>query len=160
MEKYILNETPLRTSNNFGINNIEVLLDIPKCKEFENFNLYTENIDKIDVEIISNKNEKEKNKIGLERKVNYIVKITVPKNIEIKEKIVLEFDLDDDNEFLMENIDIILEENSEASFEILYNSYSISNAIHSGLLKMHLKKGSKANVIVSNLIIYMKFKMN
>ena len=51
MEKYVLNETPLRTSNNFGINNIEIVLDIPSKKTFNGFNVITEDISKIKLNV-------------------------------------------------------------------------------------------------------------
>ena len=37
--KYILNETPVRTSNNYKINNIEVEMDIPSIKSFSKYSV-------------------------------------------------------------------------------------------------------------------------
>lgn len=150
MEKYILNETPLRTANNFGINNIEVVLDIPKYKSFENFNIYTENIEKIKVEVNQNKISENENKIGLERQTNYSVKIIIPENITIEEKIKLEFNFDEDNAFLVENIDILLEKNAKANFEIQYNSEERFSNFHNGQLNILLQENAKADIVVSN----------
>ena len=36
MEKYTLNQTPVRTAKNFGINDINLELEIPQIKEFCN----------------------------------------------------------------------------------------------------------------------------
>ena len=42
MEKYVLNETPIRTARNFGINHVEVDVEIPEYKTFENVNIYAD----------------------------------------------------------------------------------------------------------------------
>lgn len=112
MEKYILNETPVRTANNFGINNIEMTLENPEYyKEFDNFSIEAEDINNIQLEINNNEEKivEEDNRIGLKRNINYRVKIIIPENVKIKDNIKLEFELDDENEFLIENIEIILE---------------------------------------------------
>lgn len=152
MEKYILNETPLRTANNFGINNIEAYLDLPKYKEFDNFNLYTEDLEKIKIKITKNTLIDNENRLGLERKINYSIKINIPQNTKVQEKIKLEFNFDEENEFLVENVEIILEKNSEAKFEILYSSETNNNTFHNGKLNITLEENSKANIVVSNLM--------
>lgn len=152
MEKYVLNETPVRTANNFGINNIEVILDIPKYKAFDNFNLITDDLSKVDVEILDNIKIKENNKINLERLVNYTVKIKVADNIKINNTIKLEFNFDDDNEFLVEDIDIILGKDAEANFEIVFTSETSKNMYHNGQIKTNLSDGAKSKIILANLI--------
>ena len=62
MKKYILNETPVRTSNNFGINNIEVEMNIPQYKEFVRFDIYVPELEKIKSEL--NGKIESTNKIG------------------------------------------------------------------------------------------------
>lgn len=152
MEKYILNETPLRTANNFGINNIEAYLELPKYKEFDNFNLYTEDLEKIKIKITKNTLIDNENRLGLKRKINYSIKINIPQNTKVQEKIKLEFNFDEENEFLVENVEIILEKNSEAKFEILYSSETNNNTFHNGKLNITLEENSKANIVVSNLM--------
>lgn len=153
MEKYILNETPVRTANNFGINNIEMVFDNPEYyKEFDNFSIETEDIDKIHLEIDKVQKLETNNRIGLKRNINYNIKIIIPENVKIEDNIKLEFELDDENEFLIENIDIILEKNAFANIEILYNSSNEKNAFHNGSLIINLNENSKAKVVVSNLV--------
>ena len=153
MEKYILNETPVRTANNFGINNIGLILDVPKiCKEFENFSIETNDIDKIKFEISSENITQSENRIGLERRINKSVKIIIPENVQVEESIKLEFELDDENELLIENIEIILEKNSSANFQILYTSSNLEEAFHSGELNINLKENANAKVVVANLV--------
>ena len=38
--KYILNETPIRTTNNFRMNDIKLDLDLPTSTSFKSFNGY------------------------------------------------------------------------------------------------------------------------
>lgn len=150
MEKYILNETPVRTSNNFGINNIEIMLDIPMYKEFTTFDLYVSQLEEIQVEL--NKDIKSYNKLGIERNTNYTVKIIVPENKIIKCPIRLKFELDEDNDFLVENIEIILEKNSSADFEISYNSDNENKYYHNGELNINLEENAKSKVTLSNML--------
>lgn len=151
MKKYILNETPVRTSNNFGINNIEIDMDIPTYKDFANFDLYTPELEEIKVEI--NKGVKSTNKIGIERKTNYSVKITIPENKKIKHPIIFKFELDEDYEFLVENIEIILEKNASANFELLYISEEDNELYyHNGELNVKLQENAKSKIIVSNML--------
>ena len=153
MEKYILNETPVRTANNFGINNIELILDVPKIhKEFENFSIETDDIDKIKFEISLDNVTQSENRIGLERRINKTVKIIIPENVQVEENIKLEFELDDENELLIENIEIILEKNSSANFQIVYTSSNLEEAFHSGELNINLKENANAKVVVANLV--------
>ena len=154
MEKYILNETPVRTANNFGINNVELTIDIPKIhKEFENFSIETEDIDKIKFEMESSLNKiQSENRIGLERNVNKLIKIIIPENVKISEKIKMQFELDDENEILEENIEIIIEKNAYANFQIVYTSSNKANAFHSGELNINLKENAQAKVTVANLV--------
>lgn len=150
-KKYILNETPVRTSNNFNINNIEVDLDIPEYKEFVNFDLYTPELEEIHVDI--NKGIKSTNKIGIERKSNYTVKITIPENRNIIYPIRLKFELDEDYDFLVENIEIILEKNSSANFELLYTTEEYSDIYyHNGELNVKLQENAKGKILVSNIL--------
>lgn len=152
MEKYILNETPVRTANNFNINNIEVELKIPEYKEFNNFNLSTEDIKKIQVDV-SNKNITNINKIGLERKTNYCVKIVIPENTKIEEILTLEFEIDEENEFLVENIEIILEKESEANLEIIWKDGNCEKeTFHNGQIKTKLKENAKGKITIANMI--------
>lgn len=157
MEKYILNETPVRTSNNFGINNVEVILDIPKYKQFENFDLYTPYFEDIDIKIDRNTPKVNSNKIGLNRKSNYNIKIVIPENMKILDyPIKLVFNFNDENEFLVENIDIILEKNSYANFEIIWkteeNECSNYNIFHNGQINTIVKENAKVNIIIANIL--------
>ena len=47
MQKVILNPTPVRTSENYGINDLKVDLKIPKVKNFENYTIISSDVDKL-----------------------------------------------------------------------------------------------------------------
>ena len=62
----ILNQTPVRTSKNYGINDIELDLEIPKITEFDNITILSDELENIDISddgILTSK-------IGLELRVN------------------------------------------------------------------------------------------
>ena len=67
MQTHFLNETSVRTSVNYGINNIKVEFDLPDentKRNFENFSIETEELDKIKVQISGvNGNENEANNL-------------------------------------------------------------------------------------------------
>lgn len=151
MGKVILNETPVRTSNNYGINDISLDIEFPKISTFENISIEAneENL------IIDNSNMGQdiKSKIGLELRNNYGVILTVLKNTRVKEPIRITFDFDDDNTTLADNIKIIMEEGSSANFIIEY--ISEDNEIESfHYLKQDTicRDNSKVSIVIANLL--------
>ncbi len=60
--------------------------------------------------------------LGLESLKNEEIKIIVPENTYLDEPIKLEFDIDEDNEYLSEKIDILVKENSNVKFEFIYRN--------------------------------------
>ena len=69
MEKIILNKAPVRTSNNYGINDIALELEIPKIKQFQNMSMMCYDFDDVKVENI-NLNEMN-SRVGLNLQQNY-----------------------------------------------------------------------------------------
>ena len=155
MKEYILNDSPVKTSVNYGINNIKLNLEIPEYKQFDNFSLYTEELDKIDVEIVEteiNHFNNLKSKIGLEFNNYQKICIKIPKNTVIKNAIVLDYLFDEDNDYLVDNIEITLEENSEAKFILHYCDILENNYFHHLKQTTLLKENSKADITVANLL--------
>ena len=105
--KYILNKTPIRTSNNFKINDFIVDLDINKT----NFNKYK--ITNVEY------NESIKNnfdsKIGLKDDKYLNIDIDIKEN---KDNIFLNYEFDDNN-YLVSQININLLKNTTSNFVIL-----------------------------------------
>jgi len=165
MKELVLNETPVRTSVNYGINNIKINLEKPEFKEFKNFkidvrlltnneaeneknmsyrnsigknsiekNLSGENsigkkmnkeelvdknlTSKIEIQQMQLQNEKIDSRLGLGFENYYKTTIKVKANETVKEPIELEAFFDEENNVFINQIDIVMEENSQANFII------------------------------------------
>lgn len=127
--KRIFNETPVRTANNFGINNIELEYENPQIREFYNVMLISADVDKLKFSNIRMGVMKSKlsSKIGLELNKNYTLDITVPENVKIDNPITIMCEFDEDNVTLVDNIRIILEKNAHADFILKYDSSDCDN---------------------------------
>ena len=120
MEKLKLNDTPLRTSNNYGINDITLDIEIPTIKSFQNFTIQTyEPEENLEINYLC-ENNVINSKIGLEMNSNNEISLVVPKNKICKTPIILEYEFDEDNSNLVSNIKIEMKDNSKAEFIILY----------------------------------------
>lgn len=156
MELLKLNETPVRTSRNFNINNIKLEnVDIPdKVQNFENITI-SGDTSKV---IIDSPIDKKKLTYGigefLEKKViensNKNIKIVIDKKL--KEEIKIEFKFDKENVDLVENIEIIAEEKSKSTIILKYESDKNIEAFHNGITRLIAKKNSEINIIIVNFM--------
>lgn len=144
-----LNETPVKTSNNFLINNIEIDdLTLPKnLREFKNVNISSNNSvisqDTIEKSLTyGNGKELEEN---IFNNANSRLKIE-PKD----DKIKIIFDFDDENLELVNQIDII--GNQDADIIIEYKSSTDKECFHNGIIRTIAKNNCKLNVVVINLL--------
>ena len=112
MMKYVLNETPLRTTNNYGINNLEIELDIPKIDVFKEYS-FSKKIN-YKQEVKNNFNSR----IGLEHNKYLNVDIDIKENL--KEPVIINYDFDN-VDGLVSVIDIYLD-NCEADLIFRYKS--------------------------------------
>lgn len=156
MNNIKLNETPVRTSKNFNINNIKIEnINIPeKLKEFKNVKILN-NSSKIKIDsnvsrfnlsyglgeiftkqVIENSNQK--------------IKIIV--NSKINEFVNIEFNFDEINSELVDNIEIVANENSKATLILKYKSSNNFEAYHNAVIRLFAKKSSNINVIIVNLM--------
>ena len=151
-----LNETPVRTSRNFHINNIKIEdVKIPEViEEFNNINIIKES-DNIEI----NSNVSDCNlTYGIENSLTDIVneksnckfKIIVDDKKENENRI--EFTFDDENKDLFENIEIIAEENSKTTIILKYESENNDKYFHNGIIRVFAKENSKVNIIIINLL--------
>lgn len=144
-----LNETPVKTSNNFLINNIEIDdLTLPKnLREFKNVNIISNN------SVIS-QDTSEKSLVygnGKELEENIFNNANSRLKIEPKDdKIKIIFDFDDENLELVNQIDII--GNQDADIIIEYKSSTDKECFHNGIIRTIAKNNCKLNVIVINLL--------
>lgn len=153
MESMTINSTPVRTSNNFGINDITVELDIPEVREFNNVMIMSYEDDKIEIsDLISGMPRiKMVSGIGLELSRNYGLTLTIPENVTINQPIVLDFDFDEDNKALIENIKIVMEKNSIADFILKYKSND-EKYFHYLKQETVLKEDSKCTISIINMM--------
>ena len=140
--EYILNETPVKTTNGFRINNIKVDLDIKDTYEFHDYKINNRNIDvkeTIEKDFISN--------IGLKHNVYKNLIININENINELLEIEYEFKNEDS---LIDNIVINMEENSSLNLVIKYVSSDETYNFHNGKLEVISKANSKLNVTIIN----------
>ena len=151
-----LNQTPVRTCNNFNINNIKFEeKKIPnKIGKFDNLKIYKETEKD---EIITDVNFKEfdiKYGSGLLNQIkensNQNIKINI--NSKTEKEIKLEFDFDENNLNLIDNIEIVAEELTSCDIYIIYRQKCKEKAFHNGLIKVLSKKNSKVNICIINFL--------
>jgi len=146
-----LNKTPVRTSNNYGINDIGLDLELPEVRIFENA---TFEISSDDIEFnIEEPKSILNSKIGLELQSNYSVILTVPEYVKVKEPIRVTFEFDEDNTSLVDNIKIVMEEGSSAKFIIEYLSNNNNQKFFHDLKQETIaKENSNVSIVIANLL--------
>lgn len=158
-----LNETPVRTSRNFNINNIKLdNIIIP-----ETINVF--NNVKIDHESLitganTNLNTKSDNnkqvdiKYGLSKELiqqvinNHNKKIDLKIDSKENTKRIVNFKFDKENLQLVEQINIEAEENSESTIIIKYESEDNISAYHNGIIDIKTHENAKLDIIIVNLM--------
>lgn len=151
-----LNETPVRTSKNFGINNIK-LDDIEFPEKLNKFKNVTcsgaqcaptiEHSDYFDVSytnlVYGISKAAEENVLT---ECNSLIKF----NVKAKDDIKLVFDFDDENLNLVNFIEV--DARADCNLVIEYNSKTDKKCFHNGILKLNVNSSSKVNVIIVNLL--------
>ena len=145
-----LNETPVRTANNFRINNIEIDAQIPEnIPEFENVQIVKHN-SKIDENVSESQlvygNDKELENMVL-KKANSKIRI---ENNEKAENVRITYVFDEDNLVLLNQIDVVASKNINVIVE--YKSETDKKCFHSGIIRATAKDGAKINITVVNLL--------
>lgn len=156
MSNIRLNDTPVRTSKSFNINDIELKdIDIPeKFNEFKN----------VSISEIGNKSQISKDidifklKYGvgedfvnqIKNNSNYEAKLELKSKTD--KRIDVDFMLDDDNRYLAELLQIEAVEDSKSTIVIKYQAENDVKAFHNGLIKINAKRGSVTNVVILNFL--------
>lgn len=156
MKKIKLNNTPVRTSRNFNINDIKLEnIEVPEnVQEFKNITITGEN-PKINVK---NKTSNIKLVYGLsefftkqvKEQANQKLRLTI--DSKTNKDIQIEFKLDNENAVLIDDIEIIANEDTKATIIIKYDSNEDIQAFHNGVIRVNSKQNSNLNVIVVNSI--------
>ncbi|MBR4693818.1 MAG: SufD family Fe-S cluster assembly protein [Bacilli bacterium] len=138
MTKYTLNETPVRTSINFAINDISLDLDIPSYKE----STYTIT-NKEEVSIKETNKKDFKSRIGLDFDNYKEIKIDITKSL--TKPLVIEYDVDN---LQVINTIINISKDIEAKVIIKYKG----TGFNSSKINTNLEEYSKLKLDVINLI--------
>ena len=147
----ILKQTPIRTSKNYKINNIELDLEFPnKIEDFggltisgdtSNFNISDE-VSKIALKYGN----------GLESQIfekgNQNIKIEKTKT----GTLYLDFNFNEENHDLIENIEIDANTKSKTTIYIKYMSDDNFECYHNGIIRVNAKANSKTNIVVVNML--------
>lgn len=154
MEK--LNETPVRTSRNFLINNIKLeSLNLPNViDDFKNVEILGESS-----KITIDSNVSDFNlTYGLGDLLTRQVKEQANKSVRIvvdnktNKDVYMNFYLDEDNSALIDNIQIVANEGTKATIVLKYDSNESVKAFHNGIINVLAKDGADISVIVVNFI--------
>ena len=150
----ILNKTPIRTSENYGMNNIQLEdAKIPnKIAKFDGLKISGE-IDKFEItDIPSKKALKYGNGTILEEQIynfaNKEIKISDIKSGNLD----LEFKFDNKNQELVENIEILANTKSKTTIVIKYFSNNDKKCYHNGIIRLKAIKDTKIDVVVVNML--------
>lgn len=156
MSNLKINETPVRTSKSFRINNITIEdLELPeKLEEFKNVKV-SELGSKV---TIGSDVSKAELKFGLgdlltsqavenaNYKANIIVDCKTQKEVEI------EFKIAKANPNLVENIEITANEDTKSTVILKYDTVEDVKAFHNGLMRAKAKKNAVLNIVIVNFM--------
>ena len=150
-----VNETPVRTARNFNINNIKLEdVIIPEnIRSFENVDIINES-SKI---LINNNVNLEKLTYGLNKDLESLNKkanqnINIDINSKSNKNIYINFEFDEDNLDLLDNIVITANEDTKATVVIKYKAEENVKVFHNGIIRVVAKSNSNIKVIVINLL--------
>lgn len=143
--KYIINKSPINTTNNFNINDLKIDLDLPNNLEFHDFKINKLDEFIYDTRIMNSFNSK----IGLKFNKTYNLNIAIPNNIKDTIEFTYEFN---NNDTLIDSINIIFEENSSANIIFKYISNDNGNHFHHLNLKVLMNKYASGNISIINLL--------
>lgn len=158
-----LNKTPVRTKKWLNINDISLgELNIGEIKEFNNIELTT-NINGVNIQRLEHNSlspiykefvygaSEQLIKQG-QKEFNAGYLITIDKNSNINEPIIIDFGFNKENNTLVDNIIVVGEEDSKASIIIKYRSLDDSEGYHNGMCTIYSKKNSSIKLTKINLL--------
>ena len=143
--KYVLNPTPVRTANNFGINDITLNFKLPKTTKFDKMSI--EDNKDLPIEINDDSIVLE-NRIGLEIKSNKNIYINIPEGKVIKDTIRLLFKLESNT--LIDNVIIDVGKNSKVKLLFAYEG----TGFHFLKQKVKVHEYANAHITISNMLDY------
>ena len=147
MEELILNETPVRTSNNFRINNISVEnVTLPTKKEiFNNIDIRQKGFECENISI--NPFAFGTGKV-LEDNINNFANHCL--KMQGKGNLTITYNFDDNNITLINNLEIIAD--GDSNILIIYKSNTDKKCFHNGKIKLISKENAKIDIAIVNLL--------
>lgn len=178
MENLKLNETPVRTAKNFRINNIKLEnIEVPEVIPlFENVTIIgdtskmdieqnADNVDNTNTDLVYGLSEKFTNQVQHGANQKIILNINGNQNEEIMPKLCecsdikeekieaeIDFNFDNENDVLIDNIEIIADENTKSTIIIKYTSNQENESYHNGIIKAKAEKNAELNIVLVNLM--------
>lgn len=156
MTNLLLNETPVRTSKNFNINNISID-DIEISNKPKEFN--SASISELNSKVIIDTNlDKFELKYGLNEELtkqvnknaNYKANIII--DSKTNQDVKVDFKFDENNKELVDAINIVANEGTKSTVIIKYDSEDKITAYHNGIIKAVANSQATLNVIVVNFL--------
>lgn len=156
MKNLKLNETPVRTSRNFNINNIKLEnIEIPEIiPDFENVTIIGDtskiNIEQntSNIELVYGLNEFFTNQVKTQSNQKLKLTIDDKENSETQ----IDFNFDDENYVLLDDIEIVANEDTKSTIIIKYASNEEIEGFHNGIIRVNAKQNSNVNIILVNLM--------
>ena len=156
MEKLKLNETPVRTSRNYNMNNIKLEnIEIPaKIPSFNNVQITGDN-SKVSID---SQTSKINLKYGLNKELleqldlyaNKKLKLTI--DSKTNKETIINFKLNEKEPILLDNIEINANEQTNATVIIKYETTKNVKAFHNAVIRTNAKKDANINIILINLV--------
>ena len=150
-----INNTPIRTSKNFKINNAKLEnLNLPEI--INSFNNVT--INKTDNVLVERSSNQFELSYGLgnvflnqvKEKANQNIKLII--NGEKNEEIQLNYKFDNNNINLINNVEIIADEKTKSNIIIKYESDESTSCFHNGVIRITAKENSNVSIIILNYL--------
>lgn len=156
MSSLKINETPVRTSKSFNINNIRIDEEVflKQIPEFNNVKIDNKSsnisIDeiKMPINLKFGLGEKLIKEVENNSNQNYKIVVDGDKNEELN----MYFNFNNSNFSLVENIDITASQRTSSTIIIKYESPKDVKCYHNGIIKLNAKENSQVNVIIVNLL--------
>ena len=159
-----INKTPVRTNDKLKVNDVTLKDYIaPEVGEFNNYKVTGSDLEGVTIEefkkgkvfpinkkFIYGASEELVNQGELDFNKGFLINIA--KETKVNEPIIIEFNMDKENNALVDNIIIVAEEESDAKVIIKYNSKDDVNGYHNGVCKVFSKSNSKIQVVKVNLL--------
>lgn len=161
MKDMILNETPLRTSVNFNINDIKINdVSIPSnINKFDNLNINYDNSkvkveEKVDEYSITYGLSEDLTK-SAQKSANNEIKIVIEKKLD--DDIYANFKFDKENPNLIGNIEIVANKDTKATVILKYECEDDLKYFHNQILKVFANENSNIDIVIIN---FMNLKSN